>query len=236
MWIGTYAIDDYQGNGGGVNLGESIAGADAFWDAANAYSSLAYRFTIRENEQVTRLQLSNNPRREYADFVYFDGHGVNDAAYLGADPDYGFVDVTDMAHGTSYNRWVYYYACSMLESHHTDPGLGWIIDRWEPAFRGVQVVLGYGSGVWAVSYKDDIHNDFWDRWTTGEGIWDAHQHSVFEKLYNGVLGVEPAVLGSIPSHGPIRYFCDDSYDEATSEEGVHEIWQWARRVCGTPIY
>ena len=207
MWVGTYGIDDYAGNGGGGNLSQSIAGANEFMDAA----------------EVTFAAVSNNSTREMCDFIYFDGHGTKTTIFTGFNAGYGFVTPANLNMGTSYNRWAYFYTCLTL---HWDG----VFNEWTAGFSGVQTVLGFASLTWAVSYKENIHNQFWNDWVNNDvSMISAHFDACEDWLWNyGGLDVGPAMMTSESGAA-------NSYDETSSASGVSPDW-WEQRICGDPDY
>jgi hypothetical protein len=118
MYVGTYAINNYTGNGGGASdLNYAISTANAFWNAADNYSPLALRYLNLTDANVTYETVSNNGTREYLDFLYFYGHGNSTGLFLGNATGYGMVGYPQLAFGTNYMRWVYSDACEFLISN-----------------------------------------------------------------------------------------------------------------------
>jgi hypothetical protein len=233
MWVGTYAIDNYTAYGGGEggDLTQAINGANCFWNAVNAYSTVSpYRYVTLTDAQVTRSAVGNNTTREYCDFVYFDGHGSYYSIFLGnTDPPYGYVLSPDMHHGTGYNRWVYYYSCATLFYHS-----GWPT-YWSYAFNGLQVMLGFASVTWGISSKDDLHNEFWERWVENhDGMWYAHYEACADIIYGQEgWGIAPAAVASADGNGLV--YDSKDFDSMGSEAGgVPQHWiSWE---AGTPWY
>jgi len=219
MWIATYGIDNYAGNGGGGNLSQSIAGANEFAAAADVYCPLAYIYMQKTDAAVRFDSVANNWRREMCDFIYFDGHGTDGLVFLGYGAGYGFVDPDDLDMGTNYNRWAYFYTCLTLAYRSS------IFTYWTGAFSGVQTILGFASLTWAVSYKENIHNQFWNDWVNnGKAMGTAHLDACEDWLWNyGGLAVHPALMSSNSAHA-------NSYTQATSAAGGSPSL-WMRRIC-----
>jgi hypothetical protein len=232
MWIGTYAIDNYTGNGGGgSDLTQSINGANYFWNAANAYSTVTpYRYVTLTDAQVTHAAASNNTTREMCDFVYFEGHGNYYSVFLGnTTPTYGYIYPSDMHHGGSYNRWAYYYTCSTLYYRSDWPGY------WSDAFNGLQVMLGFASWTWPISSKNDLHNEFWERWVENhDGMWYAHYEACADIMYaQEGLSVAPAAIASVDGNGVI---CDGKDFDSMGSEAGGVPQHWISWEAGVPRY
>lgn len=222
MWIGTYGIDNYTGNGGGSNLTQSIAGANEFMDAADVYCPLAINQMSLRDADVTRVAVCNNSTREMCDFIYFDGHGSIGSIFLGNGSNYGSVYPSGLQLGTSYNRWAYFYTCLSLHLN--------AVSSWFQGFSGIRTVLGFSSLTWAVSTKELIHNQFWDDWVNNDvSMINAHFDSCEDWLWSYYgIGIAPAMVTS-------DYDAYFSYDETNSAAGG-EADEWVTRVCGNPEY
>ena len=235
MWVGTYAIDNYTGNGGGAgNLNWSIADALCFAFAADMYCDLTRYYVNLTDADVTHVSFSNNGTRELCDFVYYQGHGSYGEVFLGGGTNYGSITPSDMVHGTSYNRWVEYSSCLTL-IYRDD-----LFSYWSPAFSGVQTILGYASITYGLNDEKAslLHDEFWERWAWwGDGMWTAHAQSVFHVLYaQGGLDVAPAVISGYYLDGDNYVpLSSRNYTETTSDAGTSP-YCWAQCICGDPNY
>ena len=247
MDIGTFAIDDYISNGGGMNnLGFMIAsGQNLFWAAnsnvpgyaAGASNNPTLALDNR-NTQVTKAAITNTSSgygsREYCDFVYYGGHGLNGTMYLGAsNPPYGSVSPSALNLGVGYNRWLLTNSCSLFNGG--DPAT-----MWAPAFKGLKAMLGFKSFVFDNNLSWDLYNDFWTNWTYREksllnSFFDSEANYGYKHLYPS-KGLEPGCL-SAQTPNAVDYcreafkFVSHDYNKATATSGYY----YSKKI-GTPQY
>jgi hypothetical protein len=247
MDIGTFAIDDYASNGGGMgNLSFMIAGGQNFFWAANSNipgyaggnTSTPTLALDNRNTQVTKAAITNTGSgygsREYCDFVYFGGHGLDGKMYLGNLPAYQFVNPADLNLGVGYNRWIFTNSCSLFNG-------GAPATVWQPAFKGIKAMLGFKSYVFDNNLSWDLYNDFWTNWTYREkslmtSFFDAEANYGYKHLYPS-KGLEPGCLSAQYTAGAWDY-CRDffrlvshDYNKAAANTGYYYS-----RVIGTPQY
>ena len=147
--IGTFAIDDYLGNGSGgfLNLNNMIASGQNFWWGANANvngywatgagpSSLTPTINLDTRDKDVTWGAINDPTvargsREFSDFIYYGGHGIDGALYLGSKAGYGLVLPAKLNLGVGYNRWFIANSCSLFNGG--DPAT-----TWQAAFKGLR--------------------------------------------------------------------------------------------------
>jgi hypothetical protein len=252
MDIGTFAIDDYSGNGGGMlNLGYMVGSAQNFFWAANAnvpgYSatvpagtgSAAPTFALDvRNTQVTKSAITNPSSgygsRGYNDFIFYAGHGVNGSLYLGASAGYGNVLPAEMNLGSGYNRWFLANSCSLFNG-------GAPATIWQPAFKGLKAMLAYKSFVFDNNLSWELYNNFWSSWTYGEkslltAFFDANVNYGYKHLYPS-KGLEPGCLSAQVPSDRIDYcreafkFVNHDYAAATANTGYYYS-----KVIGSPQY
>lgn len=247
MDIGTFAIDNYNGNGGGMfDLNFMIAGGQNFFWAANlnvpGYSggntsspSLALD---NRNNQVSKAAITSTASgygsREYCDFLYYGGHGVNGKMFLGNGGSYGYVNPADLNLGVGYNRWIFTNSCSLFNG-------GTPATVWQPAFKGIKAMLGFKSYVFDNNLSWDLYNDFWTNWTYREkslmmSFFDAETNYGYKHLYPS-KGLEPGCLSAQYTAGAWDY-CRDffrlvghDYNKAAANTGYYYS-----KVIGNPQY
>jgi hypothetical protein len=248
MDIGAFAIDDYLGNGGGkFNLGFMIAGGqNFFWAANNSVPPYSAGQTNNpslaidaRNTQVTKAAITNTSSsygsREYCDFVYYGGHGVNGGMYLGAsNPPYGTVTPNMMNLGVGYNRWLLTNSCSLFNG-------GSPATVWQPAFKGLKAMLGFKSFIFDNNLAWDLYNDFWLNWTYREknlltAFFEAETNYGYKHIYPS-KGLEPGCLSAqVPAdrldhcREVFKNVAHD-YNKATANTGYYYS-----KVIGTPQY
>ncbi len=250
--IGTFAIDDYLGNGGGTtNLNYMIASGQNFWWGANVnvngYSApsagpVSNPPTIAldvRNKDVTWSAITNpsqaSGNREYCDFVYYGGHGFDGSPYLGAGGNYGQVFPTNLGFGVGYNRWFIGNSCSLF--HGGNPAT-----VWQPAFKGLKAMLGFESFVYDNSQSWDLYNRFWYNWTRGEqsllnAFFNAESDYGYKQLYP-TRGLKPGCLSAeVPASRGLDYcreafkYVDHNYNRAIANTGYYYF-----KVLGSPQY
>lgn len=88
-----------------------------------------------------------------ADFVFYTGHADGNGWVLSS-PDDGRLDYTEVGsapanpgdlYGQQDLEWVIVAACGPLEDDVISAGGGDVFDRWDGAFDGLHLLLGYGS-------------------------------------------------------------------------------------------
>lgn len=248
MDIGAYAIDDYLANGGGkFNLSYMIAGGqNFFWAAQATIPGYAAGQTNNptlsvdaRNTQVTKAAITNatgaGGTREYNDFVYYGGHGVAGAFYLGAsDPPYGQVSPASLNLGNAYNRWLLTNSCSLFNG-------GAPATVWQPAFKGLKAMLGFKSFVFDNNLAWDLYYDFWANWTYREksllnSFFDAQANYGYKHLQPS-KGLEPGCLSAQVPADRIDYcretfkVVNHDYAKATANTGYYYF-----RKIGNPQY
>jgi hypothetical protein len=249
MDIGAFAIDDYISNGGGMgNLGQMVAGGQNFFWAAQAdvppyagsnTSAPTLPVDVR-NTAVTKAAIMNTSsaygNREYADFLYFGGHGLSGGAmYLGAsDPPYGQVIPSNLQLGVGYNRWFLANSCSLFNGGNP-------ATIWQPAFQGLKAMLGFKSFIFDNNLAWDLYNDFWLNWTSREkslmnSFFDAEADYGYKYLYP-TKGLEPGCLSAQYPGGAWDY-CREffrlvahDYAKAPANTGYYYS-----KVIGSPQY
>jgi hypothetical protein len=253
MDLGTYAItDDDNGTppckGGRRDL---IDLADAFYEGAvanhpNGPTPSRYPYANLSGNNMTIFYLNDgNGFREYCDFVFAGAHGFTKLLAVWSDDKTSCVHwvPATMHFGSRYNRWVYFFSCDVL---YKDPNDNNFFSDWNPAFNGVQVILGFGS---IVVFDKDIYLDrsyipkdmvrgFWSLWAATSnqmGIWDAHKEATNRWYYRNDWSVRPACISSQRStQGRPHIYLYDTYSNATSEAGMHYAACYMSVDYGTP--
>jgi hypothetical protein len=245
--IGTYAIDDYLSNGGGMlNLNYMIAGGQNFFWAANsnvagysagACSNPTLALDLR-NTQVSKSAItttsSSYGSRGYCDFIYYGGHGLDGTLFLGFGAGYGQVSPADLNLGAGYNRWLMTNSCSLFNG-------GAPATTWQPAFKGIKAMLGFKSFVFDNNMSWDFYNNFWSQWTYGEksllnAFFDANVNYGYKHLYPS-KGLEPGCLSAQVPSNRIDYcreifkYTAHDYTAATANTGYYYS-----KVIGSPQY
>ncbi len=253
MDIGAFAIDNYDGNGDGMlNLNYMIASGQNFYWAAStnvpgycnalgAGGSGTNSPTLAldaRNTQVTNAAItftgSGYGQREYCDFLFYGGHGLNGSLYLGGGGGYGSVSPASMNLGAGYNRWFMTNSCSLFNG-------GTPATIWQPAFKGLKAMLGFKSFVFDNNLSWDFYNNFWNEWTYGEkslltAFFDANVNYGYKHLYPS-KGLEPGCLSAQVPGTRIDYcrevfkFVNHDYTPATANTGYYYS-----KVIGTPQY
>jgi hypothetical protein len=217
MRIGTYAINNYVGNGSSVvfNLNYQVDLANYFFANAQAilpgYSECSPAVTpVREfpavtDAGVTKAVVANNNAltaahntREWADFVFFAGHGtpategVSPAAlFLGSGGIYGNVSRDDLKMGglssIKHNRWLMVHSCAIFPHPPTISTSP--KDMWKKSFTGLRAMLGFESKIWDNSDGNNLFHAFWYNWTWGHmPLWDAFYNAELNYGYSAVGG------------------------------------------------
>jgi hypothetical protein len=150
MWICTYAINN--GPPPLASLFYADETANAFYAGAEGFhpgGPVPYRVVNLVGTTVTPQNLGWSSNS--ADFVFIAGHGWK--RYMAVwpqstvSPPYYNWPTSEMQFGTGYTRWVYLIGCQILEyDNFNDFFYG--PNSWDPAFRGVQCILGYSSTVY----------------------------------------------------------------------------------------
>jgi uncharacterized protein DUF6345 len=254
MDIGTFSIDDYISNGGGVNnLGFMIASAQNFYWAASlnvpGYSSSAAApgtgtksptFALdARNTQVTRSNITSTSKvygnREFCDFTFYGGHGINGSFYLGAgDPPFGQVSPSQLNFGVGYNRWLMTNSCSLFNGG--DPAT-----VWQLAFKGLKAMLGFKSFVFDNNLSYELYNNFWSAWTYGEkslvmAFFEANTNYGYKHLYP-TKGLEPGCLSAQVLGGGIDH-CLEAFKYASHDylPGKANTGYYYSKKIGQPQY
>jgi hypothetical protein len=250
MDIGTFTIDNYGGNGGGMsNLNYQIAAGQNFFWGANAqipgYSSAMGGGTYgpnfaldRRDNQVTKAAITSTSssygNREYPDFLFYGGHGTSGSLYLGAGAGYGAVQPGDLNLGVGYNRWFMGHSCIMFKAG--TPAL-----HWQPAFKGVKALLGFKSIIWDNYESWSLFNEFWLNWTYREksllnAFFDAEANYGYAHLYPSA-GLEPGCLSAQVPSGRIDY-CRESFRwvEKNYSPAIANSGYYYNRIIGNPQY
>lgn len=254
MDIGTFAIDNYAGNGGGMsNLMFQIASGQSVYSGAMAnvpdyVASLSGgtsgpRLALdRRDNQVTKAAITSKGAawgdREYCDFVFYGGHGLSGGLYLGAGADYIGASPTDLGMGgngsTGYNRW--FLAGSCLLFNQNSPAA-----TWSGAFKGLKAMLGFESAIFDNNMSAELYNEFWLNWTWRAkslqiAFFDAQVNYGYAHLYP-TAGLKPGCLSAQVPAGYLDYcreafrWVAQNYTAATPQTGTY----YNRRI-GNPIY
>lgn len=251
MDIGTFTIDNYAGNGGGLpNLAYQIAGGQNFFAGANAnipgYAAALASGTSgpsfaldNRDAQVTKAALISTSasygNREYCDFAYYGGHGLPAAVYLGAGAGYGGVAANEFNFGAGYNRWFLGNGCILFNTPSA-PAVA-----WQSAFKGLKAMLSFKSVVFDNNQSWQLYNEFWLNWTWREksllnSFFDAQASYGYAHMYP-TKGLEPGCLSAQVPAGRIDYcreafkWVDKNYTAAIANSGYYY-----NRVIGTPQY
>jgi hypothetical protein len=242
MWIGTYAINNGPPSLPGLHYATETA--DAFFLAASNNhpgGPIPIRHVNLVGNNVTEAALEDSDR-EFCDFIFIGGHGWKRHMAIWPSnqisPPYKDWATSEMEFGVNFIRWVYLTGCNTLQyDNFNDFFYG--VDSWDPAFRGVKCVLGYGSVGYLSSFSPGQVENFWTAWTnpsSPSSIWIAHSESTKHHVYEiGRYGIRPALVSSSMPVGAY-YFMEDTYREATSEraKSLPTCTIWA--VYGTPQY
>jgi hypothetical protein len=253
MDIGTFAIDDYLSNGGGLlNLSYMIGSGQNFFWAANlnvpGYCSVAASAGTAtnaptmaldfRNTQVTKAAITSASKsygsREYCDFVYYGGHGLNGSLFLGLGRPYGQVFPAEMNLGAGYTRWFLGNSCSLFNNGNPST-------FWQPAFKGLKAMIGFKSFIFDNNQSWDLYNNFWYNWTYGEqsllnAFFNAEANYGYKHLYPG-KGLEPGCLSAQVPAGRIDY-CRESFKWATHDynPAASNTGYYYSKVIGAPQY
>jgi hypothetical protein len=254
MDIGTFTIDNYGGNGGGLpDLTYQISLGQNFFAAANAQipgysasvatpgngtSGPTYALD-KKNTDVNFAAITNTSsgggNREYCDFAYYGGHGVSGSLFLGWSPGYGGVFPANMNLGLGYNRFFMAHGCSIFKTASAPA------TAWQPAFKGLKAMLSFKSLLYDNHLGWELFNEFWLNWTYREksllnAFFDAETNYGYKHLYP-TKGLEPGCLSAQVSSGTLdhcrlafRYVAHD-YTAATQNSGYYYS-----RVIGSPQY
>jgi hypothetical protein len=88
-----------------------------------------------------------------ADFVFYTGH-ANQNGWVLSNPDDGFLDFSEVGAnpqtpgdlwGQSDLEWAVIAACGPLQDDLLAPGGGDVLARWDGAFDGMHILMGYGA-------------------------------------------------------------------------------------------
>lgn len=251
MDIGTFAIDNYFGNGNGLpDLTYQIAGGQNFFAGANAnipgYSASLSGGTGGPNlaldkrdtqvsDAAIRSSSSSYGNREYCDFVYYGGHGLPGGIYLGGAVGYGSVYSNEFNFGTGYNRWFLGNGCILFNTPSA-PAVA-----WQSAFKGLKAMLSFRSVVFDNNLSWQLYNEFWLNWTWREksllnSFFDAQANYGYSHLYPAA-GLDPGCLSAQAPAGRIDYcreafrWVDKNYSPAIQNSGYYY-----NRVIGSPMY
>lgn len=250
MDIGTFAIDNYSANGGGMsNLTYQIASGQNFFAGANAnvpgyVASLAGGTTgpnfalDKRDTEVTKAAITSTSssygNREYCDFTFYGGHGLGGGIYLGAGGAYGSVLPADFGLGTGYTRWFLAGSCIIFNAG--DPS-----NAWWAAFKGLKAMLGFNSIIFDNNQSWQLYNEFWLNWTWREksllnSFFDAQANYGYAHMYPS-LGLEPGCLSAQVPVGRIDY-CRESFKwtEKNYNKAMENSGYYYNRIIGSPIY
>jgi hypothetical protein len=123
-------VDEWAAAGWNINFN---------WGDANAWES-----DWRRNDDVWV---------DAADFVFYTGHANMDGWVL-SNPDDGFLSFTEVGGspaspgdlwGQNDLEWAVIAACGPLQDELLAAGGGNVLDRWDGAFDGLHILLGYGA-------------------------------------------------------------------------------------------
>lgn len=250
MDIGAFTIDNYSGNGGGMpNMSFQIAAGQNFFWGANAnvpgYSAAMNGGTYGPNlaldkrdNLVTKAAITSTSsgwgNREYSDFVFYGGHGLNGQLYLGAGGAYGGVQPSNLNFGAGYNRWFLAHSCLLFN-------VGNPAAHWQPAFKGIKALLGFKSIMWDNYESWNLFNEFWLNWTYREksllnAFFDAEANFGYAHLYPAT-GLEPGCLSAQVPSGRIDY-CRESFRwvEKNYAPAIANSGYYYNRIIGSPQY
>ncbi len=141
-WIGTSGgLKGSQANAQGFVDEWAAAGwhIDFNWGDADAWES---DWRKNDDEWV-----------DNADFVFYTGH-ANMNGWVLASPDDGFLNFVEVGAtaqtpgdlwGQSDLEWAVIAACGPLQDELISPGGGDVLDRWDGAFDGMHILMGYGA-------------------------------------------------------------------------------------------
>ncbi len=141
-WIGqSGGLAGSQANAQGFVDEWAAAGwhIDFNWGDANAWES-----DWRRNDDTWV---------DNADFVFYTGH-ANMNGWVLSNPDDGFLDFSEVGAGPatpgdlwgqSDLEWATIAACGPLQDNLLSPGGGDVLARWDGAFDGMHILMGYGA-------------------------------------------------------------------------------------------
>jgi hypothetical protein len=175
MDIGILAIDYYSGNTGGGGMADLYymhdGGVNFYWGAATwlppsaGSATRAPSIAMDLSETQVKMRAVTNigttrGEREYNDFLYFGGHGLDSTLFLGDDKSAGFGRAfpSQLHLGKGYTRWFLANACALF--HYPNPAA-----VWNPAFQGLKAMLGFVSLVYDNPWSWYLYDDFWQNWT-----------------------------------------------------------------------
>jgi hypothetical protein len=242
MDIGTYALSN--GPTGCTWLSGIKYTANQFYSYAQNYltgnPSPSHPISIVDNGVTVSTVSGSTSNREYCDFVWVGTHGDVRQLFLwnASGNNYEIMRPSQMAFGTSYNRWVYLGGCHVLKYDNYNSFFSQdSSNSWSAACKGVQCILGFAS--FGYPLDGDTWQVFWYNWTGNNGqigsygIWDAYREAVNQIIYEEDKDdITPAIVTSRDSNG--HYFWDDTFQQAASTRGVN--WATGTRwyVYGDP--
>jgi hypothetical protein len=193
-WIGNFGgLGGSQNNAKGFVDGLSDAGWQILfnWGDTNAWED-----DWHEND---------DNYVDAADFVFYTGHADGDGWML-VDPASGQADSLTAGEvganaanpgdiwGQQDLEWLTIAACGPLEDDLLSPGGGNVLDRWDGAFDGLHLLMGYG----AVTFDNEVEGKTLVKYAReGKTLIDAWFRTAQE--------VQPAENGWGPPFGPRVY-------------------------------
>jgi hypothetical protein len=132
------------------------------------------------------------------DLMWFQGHGSPNGFTTGDD---GWVDRSEVEWGDQDLEWLVVHSCDVLDISSSG---GSVWDRWEPAFDGLHLLLGYGNSSYNV---DGDGNDFGDSLADDEQkLRDAWVEANEDHQLDGVIYRYMGVYGASGEWNREDYF------------------------------
>jgi hypothetical protein len=158
-----------------------------------------------------------------ADFVFYTGHANKDGWVL-SKPDDTFLSFTEVGGspgtpgdlwGQNDLEWAVIAACGPLQDDLLSPGGGNVLSRWDGAFDGMHILMGYG----AVTYDN-----------TDEGRKLAQYaksgKTLIQSWFRTAKEVQPATNGWTEPDGPIIWVGAMWAGKGGSDPGSDHAWDY----------
>lgn len=137
-----------------------------------------------------------------ADFVFYTGH-ANMNGWVLSNPDDGFLSFTEVGTspqvpgdlwGQSDLEWAVIAACGPLQDSILAAGGGDVLDRWDGAFDGMHILMGYG----AITYDNSDEGRTLSRYAKGGS-------TLIDSWFRTAKEIQPSTNGAAPPDGPDVY-------------------------------
>jgi hypothetical protein len=248
LWYSTHSVEDYVGNGceckrvqiDGVWIWACI-NLDYAHDEASAFSAAIvslginnsmYRYNRQDVNATAARWAGADAEINYADFLFYSGHGTGFGPYLGCNSTYEVTCYDIRFHENAYLKWVQASACQWFCSPDYASGIG-EFSRWSDSFKGVHTVQGHRALTYDVANPQPLFNDFWIDWVNaGESIDEAWKSAEIEFIYaNGARGgLQPATMAANAVYG------GETWAAAGDDTAPNGAYWLSWRTVGVPEY